>query len=81
MTTDEALRERTVVALERIAALLDEWVGMQRAQHAAFTAAQEPIPCPHPPEEREDRGSTMGTEKWRCKLCGFEHEVRRRPER
>jgi hypothetical protein len=59
----EALEERQTIALERIANALDAIAGMALAQ---------PAPCAHPASEREDRGSTMGHERWRCKLCGYE---------
>lgn len=29
--------------------------------------------CPHPPNQRINM-STMGTERWQCKLCGYQHE-------
>jgi transposase-like protein len=63
MTPEEALRERGVVALERIADTLN-------AIHHALQG--QPVECPHPEEERQDLGSTMGHERWRCKVCGYE---------
>lgn len=29
--------------------------------------------CPHPTDQRVDM-STMGTERWQCKQCGYQHE-------
>ncbi len=29
--------------------------------------------CKHPPDSRQDL-STMGHERWKCKLCGYIHD-------
>jgi hypothetical protein len=57
------LAERAVLALEQVALTLT-------AIHLAAAGPDEP--CAHPVEERRDLGSTMGHERWACKVCGYE---------
>ena len=33
----------------------------------------DPAPCQHPPESRIDM-ATMGTTRWQCRICGYQHE-------
>jgi hypothetical protein len=56
--------DRIAIALERIADLLD----------VPEMPPPDPIPCAHPWSAREDRGSTMGHPRFRCKQCGYEVE-------
>lgn len=65
MTPAEQVAERQAAALERIAAVLE-------AMHEHLRQAPDVVECQHPEEERTDLGSTMGHERWRCKLCGYE---------
>lgn len=57
-------QERVATALERIAAALE-------AQNVMLAqGSDEQAACAHPADEREDH-STMGHQRWRCKVCGF----------
>lgn len=57
-----------------------------RAQHEAMGAQiealliicmdleeEQPTGCQHPTDQRIDM-STMGVDRWQCKLCGHQHE-------
>lgn len=72
MTTDEALRERQVVALERIATSLEQ----VHAYLAGLGVAAEA--CDHPVAKRTTLGGVMGHPHWRCDPekggCGYEHQ-------
>jgi len=53
--------------------LLDEL--MKDVIHEEEKPESEPVVCDHPPDYRLNL-STLGSsiKKWRCKLCGYEHE-------
>lgn len=38
-----------------------------------FEDEPEPISCQHPAESRVDM-STMGIQRWQCRICGYQHE-------
>lgn len=62
--SDELLgwTERGVLALERIAAALE--------QQNVMLSSVEPPACLHPEDKRVDE-STMGHPRWKCTDCGF----------
>lgn len=66
--------EPTVAALERIAVVLEQIGDVLVAIQQALLATTPPpvADCAHPLAARIDTGSTMGRERWRCKLCGYE---------
>ena len=39
----------------------------------AMDIEDQPQGCQHPSDQRIDM-STMGAERWQCKLCGYQHE-------
>jgi transposase-like protein len=67
---------RIVASLEALHAAVERLSVAAEAIASGFMVAfvtQDGQPCLHPASEREDLGSTMGHERWRCKVCGFEH--------